>query len=503
MKITCIAVLILSSLLLSGCRDITEIGVPVIPSQPNIFPDYAGIAVPANIAPLNFIILENADKYRVQISSKNADDIVISQSSPDIRIPQNKWHALLKANQGEELKISVGIKVLGKWQKYSTITDTITREPIDGYLAYRLINTGYIFWRDMQIAQRNLANFDEKYIFRNSSADFTCVNCHSFCFNDHRKMSLHVRKVHAGTIIADGDSVRKINTKTPYGYSPGVYTSWHPNGKLIAYSANKIGQHFTAFKDKSIIVSDEFSDIFLFNIATNTVIPCPALTTKNRENLPNWSPDGKWLYFICAPPHKKGEDRSRVRYSLCGIAFDAGTMTWGKTDTLISAGKINRSITFPKASPDGKYILFCMTEYGYFTVFDQQSDLYFYEIATGRYWPLACNSTSVESSHSWSANSRWFVFASKRLDNMYTRPYFAYVDPHGRVHKPFIMPQSDPRKYHTYMVNYNLPELVNGIVAIREQELRDIVLQEPASAIFNKPEGIDASSGATWINWKP
>jgi Tol biopolymer transport system component len=232
------------------------------------------------------------------------------------------------------------------------------------------------------------------------------------------------------------------------------------------------------------------------------VIPCLALNTKNRETLPCWSPDGKWLYFVCAPPRAADEDNSRTRYSLCRISFDAGTGSWGIADTIIAASDINRSISFPRVSPDGKYLLFCMTSFGYFTIFDQQSDLYFYEIATGHYWPLACNSPSMESSHSWSRNSRWFVFASKRMDNMYTRPFFAYVDSGGKVHKPFVMPQQDPAKYQTYLLNYNLPELVDGMVEIREQKIRDIVMKDPIPADFQMPETTDAISGETMVKKK-
>lgn len=235
----------------------------------------------------------------------------------------------------------------------------------------------------------------------------------------------------------------------------------------------------------------------MYDTESNTVISCPALGTKNRETLPSWSPDGRGLYFICAPPKALGEDNSRTQYSLCRIAFDADNMTWGRADTLISARAINRSMTHPRVSPDGKYVLFCMTEYGYFTVFDKQSDLCFYEVATGRYWPLACNSESSESTHSWSRNSRWFVFASKRMDDMYTRPYFAYVDSTGGVHKPFVMPQRDPAKYLTFLQNYNLPELVDGWVEPSEQTIRDVVLKDPVQADFYKSDNPDGYTGET------
>jgi hypothetical protein len=502
MKPSCIVYIATASLILISCRMKEDHHAVAIARQPAIFPDYIGITIPVNIAPLNFCIKETGDLFSVKIESENGEAIFIRQTSPDIRIPENKWHALLQANGGRVLKMHIAARQQGKWQQFDPVMDTIAPDAVDGYLTYRIINTGYIYWRDMQIAQRNLASFDETPVIRNSSVDHACVNCHSFCSNDHTKMSLHFRKLHAGTLIINGPSIKKVNTKTKSSYAAGVYTCWHPGGKLIAYSNNKIKQNFTSFPYKSILVSDDFSDISLYNPETNTVIPCPALATDNRETLPNWSPDGKWLYFVCAPPCDIKKDNSQVRYSLCRIAFDESSLACGKADTLISAERTGKSISFPKASPDGKYILFCMTDYGYFTVFDLHSDLYFYEISTGRYWPLACNSSSMESYHSWSRNGRWIVFASKRMDNMYSRPFFSYVDTAGMVHKPFVMPQSDPAKYMTYLYNYNMPELVDGKVEFSEQKIRDIVLSEAVAASFSVPDSVDAVSGPTWINTK-
>ena len=60
------------------------------------------------------------------------------------------------------------------------------------------------------------------------------------------------------------------------------------------------------------------------------------------------------------------------------------------------------------------------------------------DLSTGESIPLdILNSDDVESYHSWSSNSRWVIFSSRRMDGLYTRPYIAYIDEKGNACKPF------------------------------------------------------------------
>lgn len=466
---------------------------------PDIFPDYINVVIPPNIAPLNFHINIKADAYQAEITGTQKGEIIIKSNNGDICIPHEDWKSLLNENKGSKIEYNLFYKLKNDWYKYKSFTDSIASETIDSYLAYRLINTGYVYWRTLGIYQRNLENFDQFAIFENNSADQACSNCHSFCMNNPEKMSLHIRKEHPGTIIIDGANRKKLNTKSNKSYSPAGYPGWHPNGKLIAYSNNKINQHFTSQVTKPIFVSDLYSDIVVYNLETNSIITSPKLSTKNRENLPCWAPDGKWLYYISAPEAKDVKTRLFSKYSLCRIAFNPDSLTWGNVDTVIKASETGLSITFPRVSPDGKYVMFCMSDYGYFTVYDLKSDLYLLDIASGKYHKLEINTNSMESFHSWSNNSRWFVFSSKRIDNVYSRPYFAYIDTAGKVYKPFVMPQKDPLFYTTFLRNYNVPELIKSKVNIDPKEMRDLVLQEPENVSFDSLH-VEAYTGATFIN---
>jgi hypothetical protein len=77
------------------------------------------------------------------------------------------------------------------------------------------------------------------------------------------------------------------------------------------------------------------------------------------------------------------------------------------------------------------------------------------------------------------------VFSSKRLDGLFARPFFSYVDEAGRFHKPFVLPQEDPEFYGACLKTFNVPELVRGPVTISSKELARGILK-PARALAPK-----------------
>lgn len=79
---------------------------------------------------------------------------------------------------------------------------------------------------------------------------------------------------------------------------------------------------------------------------------------------------------------------------------------------------------------------------------------------------VAMNSDDVDSYHSWSGNSRWIVFSSRRDDGLYTRLYISHINSDGEASKAFMLPQKDPLNYYKkQMFSYNLPEFMCGKVA--------------------------------------
>jgi dipeptidyl aminopeptidase/acylaminoacyl peptidase len=170
---------------------------------------------------------------------------------------------------------------------------------------------------------------------------------------------------------------------------------------------------------------------------------------------------------------------------------------WGSVDTVLSHENAGGSISWPRISPDGRFLLFCLSDYGYFTIHNPLSDLHILDLKTGSRRLLDINSNRVESYHSWSSNGRWFVFSSKRRDGLLARPYFAYFDRCGGVHKAFLLPQKDPSFYDTFLKNYNIPELITAPWRPAWRDLYRIVRREARGVRFDEAAAADALSGAS------
>jgi hypothetical protein len=153
------------------------------------------------------------------------------------------------------------------------------------------------------------------------------------------------------------------------------------------------------------------------------------------------------------------------------ISYDLETGIWGEPETLLSSDRTGLSITLPRVSPDGRFLLFCMADYGCFPIHRSGADIYMMDLRSGSYDRLGVNSDQADTWHSWSSNGRWFVFSSKRPDGLLARPYFAYVDQEGTVHKPFLLPQEDPAFYDDFLRTFNLPEFLVQPIQARGEEL--------------------------------
>ena len=83
--------------------------------------------------------------------------------------------------------------------------------------------------------------------------------------------------------------------------------------------------------------------------------------------------------------------------------------------------------------------------------------------------------------HSWSHTGRWFVFASKRDDGLYGKPYFCYVDRQCKAHKPFVLPQKEPTFYDDCLKSFNIPELSRGPVPFDAIDIENVLKQKSSN----------------------
>lgn len=437
-----------------------------IDAYPDIFPDYKDITIPPNIAPLNFKIITPHVDARVVFSGRKRT-YEFSINNGQFYISQSKWKSLLSESRGCEIKVTIYTKDRDGWVVYKPFVMNVAEEKIDSWLAYRLIEPGYETWFKMGIYQRNLETFEESAIFENKMTAYNCVNCHSFCMQNPQKMLFHFRAIYPGTILIDGKLMEKLNTKTDSTISPFVYPSWHPSGKFIAFSTNTTKQIFHSNDKNRVEVYDEASDVIVYDVLKHEILTSTLISSKKAfETFPSFSSDGKILYFCSANALPMPKSYKQLKYSLCSITFDPETRTFGNlVDTIYNARTGHCSTSFPRVSPDGKYLLYTLSDYGNFSIWHKNADLCLTDLGKKVNISLdIVNSDDVESYHSWSSNSHWFVFSSRRIDGLYTRPFIAYLDKTGKPHKPFLLPQKDVEFYKRLMKSYNIPEFLIGKV---------------------------------------
>ena len=410
-----------------------------------------------------------------------SQSLVMKGKQTDWKIKQ--WHALLASAKGELVELNAYVKTDKGWIKYRPIKWNVAEEPIDPYISYRIIAPSYVTYEELSIRQRELATFDEQMVYNNmllsTDKDGQCINCHSYKNYKTDNMQFHARQYKGGTLLVTTDGVKKINLKTDSTISAGVYPAWHPTHNLIAYSINDTGQSFHTKKNNKIEVQDLRSDLILYDIDRNEVSFIER-DTLEWEVFPAWSPDGKTLYYCSA--HMEIQDYAQrereiidrykdFKYNIYRKSFNPEMQIFGPSELVLDAKAMGQSATLPRISPDGKYLLFGMGEYGCFHIWHKDADLYLIDLETMQVRNIIeVNSSDVESYHSWSSNGRWMLFTSRRDDGGYTHLYIAYFDKEGRAHKPFLLPQRAPYFYDDYYKSYNVPEFMVEPVTITPQE---------------------------------
>jgi Tol biopolymer transport system component len=298
-------------------------------------------------------------------------------------------------------------------------------------------------------------------------------------------MQFHARQNNGGTIISYDGKLKKVNMRNDSILSAGVYPAWHPWLNMIVYSTNKTAQRFHTVHSNKIEVYDAQSDLIAYDVETDEVTNLENDYTE-LEVFPAWAPDGKTLYYCSAhiemssPTSTVNAEVTRrpknVKYNIYRKSFNPETMQFGPRELVLAADSMGMSATLPRISPDGRYLMFTMGEYGVFHIWHHDADLWMIDLQTGEAKPIEkINSPDTESYHSWSSNGRWVVYSSRRDDGTYTRPFFAHLDKNGKWSKPFELPQADPGYHRQFMKCYNIPEFMRGPVAIKPQDFADVL----------------------------
>ena len=350
-------------------------------------PSYADAVLPPNIAPVTFRIEADGDAFLTHFyTAADARGIVVCGA--DVCPSVKAWHRLLASAAGDSLRTAVYVRRDGRWTAAPVRSNYVAPEPCDDYIAYRLIQPGYVEYEHIRICQRTVADYDQRVLYDNtpfsvSASSGQCVNCHSFRdYNRAGEMQLHLREHLAGTLICRGDDIQKVNLKTDSTLSAGVYPAWHPTQPLIAYSVNSTGQAFHTRDPQKIEVIDYGSDLILYDLDAGTVTPI-ADAADDYETFPAWSPDGRWLYYTSAHYEQQTSDidaelntaYQSLRYNLYRRSFDAATRRFGPAELVYDAAADGLSAAVPRLSPDGRWLLFSVASYGQFHIWHHDAHL--------------------------------------------------------------------------------------------------------------------------------
>ena len=426
-------VLVVGCWVLVACSS-TPTDVAMSDQLPSIYPDYIGVTIPDGIAPMNFNIRSNDEVEAVDVVVKGSKGGELHANGDWARCEVEQWHDLTAANKGGELTFTVCVKQNGKWLQYKDFKMYVSKYDLAEWgLTYRRIAPGYEVYSHMGIFQRDLSNFEETAIIENTQLLGQCVNCHMANRTNPDRMVFHIRGDHGATLIQMDGKRDVLAAKNDLLGGSMVYPYWHPSGDYCAFSTKT-----REILEDSLISTKEWS-----------------------ENSPVFSPDGKTIYYLTCKQVEDPNDYKNEKYNLCRIAFDLATGRYGnKVDTLFNAVQMGKSLTWPRPSYDGKWMLFTLSDYGYFSIWHRESEQWLMNLQTGESRPFQeINSNEADSYHNWNVNSHWIVFTSRRGDGLHTRLYLSSIDDNGKGTKPFLLPQENPWQYYDEsLYSFNTPD---------------------------------------------
>jgi Flp pilus assembly protein TadD len=176
-----------------------------------------------------------------------------------------------------------------------------------------------------------------------------------------------------------------------------------------------------------------------------------------------WTPDGKFLIFARARarepypeggkmPHRANDpEETQIQYDLYRIPFNGGA--GGRAEPIPGASQNGMSNSFPKVSPDGRWIVFVKCRNGQLMRPDGQ--LYIVPVGGGEARRMRCNTPLMNSWHSFSPNGRWLVFSSKSR-SPYTQMYLTHIDERGNDSPAILIENSTAANRAV-----NIPEFLN------------------------------------------
>jgi tetratricopeptide (TPR) repeat protein len=350
----------------------------------------------------------------------------------------------------------------------------------------------------------------------------TCANCHSFS-RDGRTLGLDMDgpandkglyglvPVRQQTSIRNDDLIRwRSFSEEPASKRFGFMSQVSPDGQYVITSIEAPGMRERYLEKRlysALFPNYGFGQVFFptrgilawYTRATGKLQPLPgADDPRYVQACAFWSPDGKYLVYSKAEardPYPEGgkpakyandPNETRIQYDLYRIPFNSGR--GGTPEPIAGASRNGMSNSFPKVSPDGKWIVFVQCRNG--LLMRPDSQLYIVPFQGGAARRLRSNTSRMNSWHSFSPNGRWLVFSSKER-SLYTQMYLTHIDANGDDSPAILIENSTAANRAV-----NIPEFVDippdGLQKIEAPATEFYRLYNVATALSQKNEHAEA-----------
>jgi tetratricopeptide (TPR) repeat protein len=313
----------------------------------------------------------------------------------------------------------------------------------------------------------------------------TCANCHSFAANG-KTLGLDMdgpqndKGLYALAPVAQKMTIgtenmvswSKFRGEEGVQLRVGFMSQVSPDGHFVVTTIRPPGANTSQFYYVSNFKDYRFLQVFY---PTRGILAWYDRTTKKLQPLPGaddpqyiqsnavWSPDGKYLVFsraIAKDPYRADGKMAayandpleiQIQYDLYRIPFNNGR--GGKPEPIAGASQNGMSNSFPKISPDGKWIVFVEAHNG--QLMRPDGKLYMVPAVGGVARRMNCNTSVMNSWHSFSPNGRWLVFSSKSR-SPYTQMFLTHIDAEGNDTPAILIENSTAANRAV-----NIPEFVN------------------------------------------
>ncbi len=307
----------------------------------------------------------------------------------------------------------------------------------------------------------------------------TCANCHSFSA-DGKTLGMDLdgpqndKGLYALAAVAPRTSIRDSDVMEWGAFRKnagpesrvGFMSQVSPDGNYVVTTVNRADYvaNFPDFRFLQVFYPTR-GVLAWYSRASGEIRVLPgADDPRYVQTGAVWSPDGRYLVFARAearepypaggrmPARANDPDELAVRFDLYRIPFNAGA--GGRSEPIPGASRNGMSNTFPKVSPDGRWIVFVQCRNG--QLMRPDSQLYIVPAQGGRARRMRCNTTLMNSWHTFSPNGRWLVFSSKSR-SPYTQMFLTHIDEQGRD-SPAILIENATAANRAV----NIPEFVNA-----------------------------------------